>query len=181
LCLQHSPLGLRWADHASAFPTGVNVAATFDRELAFARGQAIGRENRDKGVDVTLGPVAGPLGRQPAGGRIWEGFSPDPILTGVMFAQAIKGIQSTEVMTCAKHFIDNEQEHFRQSHESIDLHYQLINEALSFNIDDIIMHELYLWPFANGVRADVKSMMCVYQQVYNSYSCQNSHLMNYLC
>jgi beta-glucosidase len=72
-------------------------------------------------------------------------MSPDPVLTGVMFAQAIKGIQSTGVIACAKHFIGNEQEHFRQAHESTDVHGQPIDAALSSNIDDITMHELYLW------------------------------------
>ena len=62
------------ADYNSAFPAGVNVAATFNRGLAYARGQAMGQEHRGKGVDVQLGPVAGPLGRAPAGGRNWEGF-----------------------------------------------------------------------------------------------------------
>lgn len=61
-------------DYNSVFPAGVNVAATFDRGLAFARGAAMGAEHRDKGSDVQLGPVAGPLGRSPEGGRNWEGF-----------------------------------------------------------------------------------------------------------
>lgn len=62
------------ADYNSAFPAGVNVAATWDRGLAYARGAAMGVEAREKGVDVLLGPVAGPLGRSPEGGRNWEGF-----------------------------------------------------------------------------------------------------------
>jgi beta-glucosidase len=64
-------LGIRFADYVSAFPAGINVAATWDRSLAYARGVAMGEENRDKGVDVTLGPVCGPLGRIPEGGRGW--------------------------------------------------------------------------------------------------------------
>jgi beta-glucosidase len=91
----------------------------------------MGAEHRAKGVDVQLGPVAGPLGRVPEGGRNWEGFSPDPVLTGVAIAEAIKGIQDQGVVACAKHFILNEQEHFR--------------EQLSSNLDDKTMHELYLW------------------------------------
>lgn len=55
------------------------------------RGNAMGMEHRGKGVDVQLGPVAGPLGRVPEGGRNWEGFSPDPVLTGVAIAQTIMG------------------------------------------------------------------------------------------
>ena len=73
LCLQDSPVGVRDTDFNSVFPAGVNMAATWDRGLAYARGQAMGYEHKGKGVDVQLGPVAGPLGRAPEGGRNWEG------------------------------------------------------------------------------------------------------------
>ena len=69
-----APLTLRAADFNSVFPAGVNVAATFDRGLAYSRGQAMGAEHQMKGSDVQLGPVAGPLGRSPESGRNWEGF-----------------------------------------------------------------------------------------------------------
>lgn len=59
------------ADYNSAFPAGMNIAATWSRDLAYARGQAMGEEHRGKGVDVQLGPVCGPLGRAPEGGRNW--------------------------------------------------------------------------------------------------------------
>ncbi|KAK7706712.1 hypothetical protein SLS64_007543 [Diaporthe eres] len=147
LCLQDSPTGVRDTDFVSVFPAGVNVAATWDRSLAFLRGQGMGEEHAGKGVDVQLGPVAGPLGRSPEGGRNWEGFSPDPVLTGQMFAESIKGIQSAGVMTSAKHYIANEQEHFRQQPESHDFGWN-ITEPNSANLDDVTMHELYLWPFA---------------------------------
>ncbi|KAL8833025.1 MAG: hypothetical protein Q9170_004553 [Blastenia crenularia] len=179
LCLQDSPLGVRDTDYNSAFPAGVNVAATFDRGLAYARGQAMGQEHRGKGVDIQLGPVAGPLGRAPAGGRNWEGFSPDPALTGIMMAQTIQGIQRAGVVACAKHYILNEQEHFRQVPESAGFGF-VINDSLSSNIDDATMHETYLWPFADAVRAGVGSIMCSYNQINNSYGCQNSHTLNYL-
>ena len=61
------------ADYNSAFPAGGTVAASFDRGLWYERGFQMGSEFRDKGVDVMLGPVVGPLGRAPAGGRNWEG------------------------------------------------------------------------------------------------------------
>ncbi|KAI4115783.1 MAG: hypothetical protein LQ338_007808, partial [Usnochroma carphineum] len=179
LCLQDSPLGVRFADYVSAFPAGVNVAATWDRGLAYARGQAMGSEHRGKGVDVQLGPVAGPLGRAPEGGRNWEGFSPDPALTGIMMAQTVQGIQDAGVIACAKHYILNEQEHFRQAPEAVGYGY-MINDSLSSNIDDATLHETYLWPFADAVRAGVGSVMCSYQQINNSYGCQNSYTLNYL-
>lgn len=72
LCMQDSPVGIRFADYASVFSSGQTVAATFDRELMYARGYAMGAEHKKKGVTVQLGPVAGPLGRAPEGGRNWE-------------------------------------------------------------------------------------------------------------
>ncbi|KAI5926455.1 glycoside hydrolase family 3 protein [Camillea tinctor] len=177
LCLQDSPLGIRFGDYVSAFSSGQTVAASFDRDLMYRRGQAMGEENKAKGVNVILGPVAGPLGRAPAGGRNWEGFSPDPYLTGIGMAETIKGIQDAGVIACAKHYILNEQEHFRQVPEAQGYGYN-ITETLSSNIDDKTMHELYLWPFADAVQAGVGSVMCSYQQINNSHGCQNSKTLN---
>jgi len=74
LCLQDGPLGIRFADNITAFPAGVTVGATWNKELMYLRGKAHGQEARLKGVNVLLGPAMGPLGRMPAGGRNWEGF-----------------------------------------------------------------------------------------------------------
>lgn len=166
LCAQDSPLGIRFTDQNSAFPAGINAAATWSKKLFKARGEAMGEEFRGKGVDVMLGPVAGPLGRIPAGGRNWEGFSPDPVLTGIAMSETIKGIQDAGVVACAKHFIGNEQEHYRQQ--------------MSTNMDDQTMHELYMWPFADAVKAGVGSIMCSYNRLNDSYACENSYLLNHL-
>ena len=122
--MQDSPVGVRDTDYNSVFSSGQTVAATFDRGLLYARGYAMGSEHKAKGVTVQLGPVAGPIGRSPEGGRNWEyvkvklekspilmrfrGFSPDPYLTGIGIAETIKGIQDAGVIACAKHFIGNE-------------------------------------------------------------------------
>lgn len=179
MCLQDSPVGVRYTDFNSVFPAGVNVAASWDRDLAYARGRAMGQEHHGKGSDMQLGPVAGPLGRSPEGGRNWEGFSPDPVLTGQMFAESIKGIQSAGVMTAAKHYIANEQEHFRQVSDATSYGFN-ISESISANLDDVTMHELYLWPFADGVKAGATSVLCSYNQINNSQACQNSYALNYL-
>ncbi|RPA94948.1 thermostable beta-glucosidase [Choiromyces venosus 120613-1] len=179
LCLQDSPLGVRLANYVSAFPAGMNAAATWDRALMYERGVAMGEEFRGKGANIALGPVAGPLGRHPEGGRNWEGFSVDPWATGIAMWETVKGIQDAGVVATAKHYIGNEQEHFRQADESngFNTHRQ-IKESISSNIDERTMHELYLWPFADAVRAGVGAIMCSYQQVNNSYGCQNSRLLN---
>ena len=90
ICLMDGPLAIRQADYASVFPAGLTVAASWDRKLANQRGQDMGVEFKGKGSFVQLGPVAGPLGRSGVGGRNWEGFSPDPFLTGELFAEARK-------------------------------------------------------------------------------------------
>ncbi|KAK3321596.1 glycosyl hydrolase family 3 N terminal domain-containing protein [Apodospora peruviana] len=165
-CLEDGPLGVRYTDHNSAFPAGINVAATFSRDLMRRRGEAMGEEFNGKGIDVQLGPVAGPLGRVPQGGRNWEGFSPDPYLTGVAMAETVRGIQSRGVIACAKHYILNEQEHYRN--------------RMDVQIDDRTMHELYLWPFADAVRAGVGSVMCSYNKIHGDYACENGWTNNYL-
>ena len=107
--MHDSPVGIRGSDYNSVFPSGQTSAATWDRGLIYRRGYAMGKEAKGKGITVLLGPVAGPIGRMPAGGRNWEGFSPDPVLTGIGMAESIKGIQDAGTVACAKHFIANEQ------------------------------------------------------------------------
>lgn len=172
LCLQDGPLGMRFVDNGTSFPAGITVGATWNKELMYLRGKAHGFEAKLKGINVLLGPSMGPLGRLPAGGRNWEGFGSDPVLQAIASAQTIKGIQDSGVIATAKHFVGNEQEHFRQSWE------WGTPNALSSNIDDRTLHEIYAWPFAESVRAGVASVMCSYNQVNNSYACQNSKLMN---
>ncbi|KAI0154268.1 glycoside hydrolase superfamily [Xylariaceae sp. FL1272] len=172
LALQDGPLGIRFADNSTAFPAGITVGATWNRDLMYQWGNAHAVEARKKGVNAILGPCIGPLGRMPAGGRNWEGFGADPYLQGVAAAASIQGMQDEGVMATIKHLVGNEQEHFRQPYE-----WGLAN-AISSNIDDRTMHELYLWPFGDAVKAGVASVMCSYNQINNSYSCGNSKLLN---
>ncbi|KND93167.1 putative beta-glucosidase A, partial [Tolypocladium ophioglossoides CBS 100239] len=177
LCMQDGPLGLRFSDYNSAFPVALTAGASWSRHLWRDRGKAMGAEAKGKGVTVLLGPVAGPLGRAPEGGRNAEGFGSDPYLQGLGLANTAVGIQEAGVIACAKHFIANEQEHYRQTGESPQRGFN-ISESLSSNIDDKTLHELYAWPFADAVKAGLGSVMCSYNQVNNSYACQNSRLLN---
>jgi beta-glucosidase len=111
LCFQDGPVGIRFARAKSVtvFPAGVHTASTWDRKLMHARARALGEEARGLGIHVLLAPVAGPLGRHPRGGRNWEGFSPDPYLTGRAMEESVVGLQEVGVQANAKHFIGNEQ------------------------------------------------------------------------
>src|SRR6478609_9778887 len=117
------------------------------------------------------------MGRSVLGGRNWEGFGPDPYLSGVAMHASVSGIQSVGVQACSKHFIGNEQE--TQRTQTTEEDGTVIN-ALSSNIDERTLHEMYLWPFADAVKAGTASVMCSYNRVNQTYSCANHHLLSIL-
>ncbi|KAK2601946.1 glycoside hydrolase 3 [Conoideocrella luteorostrata] len=170
LCLMDAGNGVRATDMVSAWPSGLHVGASWDKNLTHERGLWMAKEFKAKGVNIALGPNAGPLGRTPVGGRNWEGFSVDPYLSGRLNAETITGMQEAGVMANLKHFIGNEQETYRRPYFGV--------EAASSNIDDKTLHEYYLWPFMDGVRAGAASIMCSYNRINNTYGCENSKLMN---
>ncbi|KAK6076215.1 beta-glucosidase g [Seiridium cupressi] len=179
LCLQDGPLAIRVADYASVFEAGVTAASSWDKQILYERGYAMGEEFRAKGSQIALAPVCGPLGRSAYSGRNWEGFAADPYLTGIAMEETVSGIQDAGVQATAKHYIGNEQETMRNPEfDSNGTLTEVLFEAVSANIDDRTMHELYLWPFANAVKANVASVMCSYQRINGSYSCQNSKALN---
>ncbi|KAK9454246.1 glycosyl hydrolase family 3 N terminal domain-containing protein [Dipodascopsis uninucleata] len=177
-CLQDSPLVIRDTDLNSVFPAGLATAATFNKDLVFLRGKAMAQEFKDKGINVLLGPCMGPIGRAPEGGRNWEAFGSDPYLQGVASYHSVLGIQGTGVIATAKHYLLNEQEHFRQYQEWKGFGFKDLEEPYSSNVDERALREIYVWPFADAVRAGVASVMCSYNRVNNSQSCQNSYLLN---
>ncbi|KAG1762842.1 glycoside hydrolase family 3 protein [Suillus occidentalis] len=163
LCLEDSPLSVRFADYATAFPAGIQAASTWNRALMRARGLALGQEFKGKGVNIALGPMMN-MGRVAQGGRNWEGFGADPFLTGESAYETILGLQNGGVQATAKHFINNEQEHFRTSESS--------------NVDDRTQHEIYAHPFLRSVMAGVSSVMCSYNLINETYACNNDKMLN---
>jgi beta-glucosidase len=89
----------------------------------------------------------------------------------------VNGMQDAGVQSCSKHFIGNEQETQRTNTLLAD---GTNVEAISSNIDDRTLHELYLWPFADAVKAGTASVMCAYNRVNETYSCENSELLSRL-
>ncbi|MEP7001927.1 MAG: glycoside hydrolase family 3 N-terminal domain-containing protein, partial [bacterium] len=116
---------------ATQLPSGMAVAASFDRSVATHFGDVIGQETRDLALHVLEGPGLN-LARVPQGGRNFEYFGEDPFLTGTMAVAEIRAIQAHGVIAMAKHFIANEHETARAS----------VNEI----VDDRALHELYLLP-----------------------------------
>lgn len=92
------------------------------------------------------------MGRNTRGGRNWEGFGPDPYLAGVAMNSTVIGIQAAGVQAAAKHYIANEQETQRGSTSlsgGLTVSNGTIIDALSSNVDDRTLHELYIWPFVS--------------------------------
>lgn len=83
---------------------------------------------------------------------------------------SVLGIESQGVQSCSKHFIGNEQE--TQRDQKIDAN-GTVTEALSSDIDDRTLHELYMWPFADAVRAGTSSVMCAYSRINGKYACED--------
>lgn len=125
-------------------------------------GKLMGAEFRGKGINVALTPMMN-MARVPEGGRNWEGQGADPYLAAISASLQVKGVESQGVIATAKHFIGNEQEHAR--------------ESASSNIDDRTLHEFYLPPFEECVKAGAGAIMCAYNRVNGTYACENPHLL----
>ncbi|KUI65235.1 putative beta-glucosidase M [Cytospora mali] len=170
LCFADAPDGLRGQEFVSSFPAGIHVASTFDKNLMYDYGRALGQQYYAKGVNVILGPCAGPMGRMARGGRNWEGLSADPYLAGIGMGAITKGIQDQGVIATPKHYLFNEQEYRRFKGHA--------GESISSNVDDRTLHELYGFPFMDALHAGAGAVLCGYNAANYSYVCQNSKLLN---
>ncbi|KAJ3386796.1 hypothetical protein HDU84_001298 [Entophlyctis sp. JEL0112] len=158
LNLQDSPMGVSIANDVTAFPSGLNVASTFDKILMEQYGAAMGKEFRELGFSIQLGPAMN-LMRAPAAGRNWEGPGGDPYLASVSASRIVRGIQSNGVIATAKHFIGNEQELFRTTSSS--------------NIDKRTFMEVYFAPFEACVREGVGAIMGSYNKINQKHACSS--------
>lgn len=117
---------------AAFFPSGISMGATFNPDLAFEVGQHLAEEVKSKSASVLLAPTAC-CHRSPLGGRNFESYSEDPLLSGKMASGYIRGVQSRGVAATMKHFVANEQETQRLYVDEI--------------IDETPLREIYLKPF----------------------------------
>jgi beta-glucosidase len=149
---------------AACFPVGVALAATWNKALVQNVGEALGEEAKTKGAQVLLGPTIN-LQRTPVGGRNFECFSEDPILTGDLAVSYINGVQSEGVAACPKHFVANDTEFERQS--------------ISSDVDERTLRELYLLPFEAAVKdGDAWSIMTAYNKINGVFASSHDELLN---
>lgn len=149
-------LGLSGSVPATCFPPAVGLAQTWNRELAAQVGAAIAAEAKAAQVAVVLGPGIN-LKRSPLGGRNFEYFSEDPVLTAHLATAWVNGLQSRGVGASLKHFAANNQETDRM--------------RVSADIDSRTLHELYLRAFRSVVRqAQPWTVMCSYNRINGVYA-----------
>jgi beta-glucosidase len=136
---------------SSSLPCPSALGATWDPGLVRELAAALGAEARGKGVDVLLAPTIN-LMRTPLGGRGFECFAEDPVLTAVLAVAFVRGVQGAGVAATAKHFVGNDSETERWTYDA--------------RISEPVLRELYLAPFEACVReAGVALVMAAYNKV----------------
>src|SRR6059058_153560 len=140
LVMSDGPVGVRgevWEGEPSTnVPSPTALAATWDPDLAHRVGRLLAAEARAKGVDVLLAPTVN-LHRSPLGGRHFECYSEDPLLTGEIGAAYVTGVQSGGVAATVKHFVANDSETQRMTYDA--------------RLDERTLFEIYLAPFEAAV------------------------------
>ena len=143
--------GVSGAAPACLLPNASTLASSWDESLLHEAGELLADEAGRQGVDVVLGPTIN-LHRSPLGGRLFECFSEDPLLTGRLAAALVRGLQGRGVGACLKHLVGNEAETERHT--------------VDVRIDSATLREVYLLPFEIAVAdANPWLLMAAYNRV----------------
>ncbi|MFE3194994.1 beta-glucosidase [Nocardia sp. NPDC059240] len=137
-------------DPSVSLPSGTALAATWDRDLLTEIGALIAAEARRKDVYAVLGPTIN-VHRSPLGGRHFECFSEDPLLTAEIAEAYVRSVQAHGVSACPKHYVANDSETERFTADVI--------------ADERTLRELYLYPFERSVEAGAWMIMAAYNSV----------------
>lgn len=170
------PLGLRRAKDLKdgggkgcypsvAYPSAQTVAQTWNKRLARELGNCLAYDCIDLGVDILLGPGIN-IKRTPVAGRNFEYFSEDPILSGIMAEEYVRGVQEKHVGATVKHYCANNLEYCR--------HYA------SSEVDEAVLREIYLKPFELAVKAKPYMVMTSYNLVNGVRMSENADLIRVL-
>ena len=150
-------------DSATFFPTGSALAATWSDELAREYGKGMSIEARLRGKDMILGPAIN-IQRVPTGGRTYEYFSEDPLLSSVLATEYVLGVQENGTAVCLKHYALNNQEDHRG--------------YVDVQVSERAMREIYLPPFEMSVRkGDAWGVMSAYNKVRGYWCSENKELL----
>ena len=155
--------GISWSGTRSAcIPCGAALGATWDPAVVGEVAGVLGREAAARGVQVHLAPTVN-LHRTPIGGRNFECFSEDPVLTAALAVAYVRAVQANRVASCIKHFIANDTEFERNT--------------ISSEVDERTLREAYLIPFEDAVDAGVRSVMSSYNRLNGTYAGEHPWLL----
>lgn len=172
------PVGVRQG-LATAMPTGLALAATFDEGHAAASGRVVGTEARVKGNAFSLGPTVD-IVRDPRAGRSFEGFGEDPWLASQIAVGWIRGLRAAKTLATVKHFAANNQEGAGPGSPDwfIGLGGQGNRYVQNSIVDDRTLREIYLPPYEAAVRqAGAEAVMCAYNRVNGPKACASQPLI----
>ena len=159
-----NPLGLRAGDGATALPSGLAIAATWNADLASAGGALVADEAAHLGFNVLLGGGVN-LTREPRNGRNFEYLGEDPLLAGTLAGAAVRGTQDRHVLSTVKHFVLNAQETGRH--------------VLNAVLDPARLRESDLLAFELAIEGGHPgAVMCAYNRVNGPYACDSAPLLN---
>jgi beta-glucosidase len=169
IALSDGPIGVRGLKFTggqlvSLFPNATMLAASWDSETAYEVGAMLAEEAIRQNIHVVLGPTIN-LHRTPLGGRLFEAYSEDPLLTGKLAAAYVRGLQDQGVGATPKHLIANESETERNTVNSV--------------VDEATLRELYLLPFEIAVEeGKAWSIMAAYNDVNGVAATEQHHVNN---
>ena len=146
------------------YPPGILLGSTWNPEVIYAVGEALGKEARAYGINVLLGTPNVNIHRDIRNGRLFEGYSEDPCLAASLAPSLVKGVQKSGVAANVKHFAANHQETNRMN---IDEH-----------ISERALHELYYPGFKACVEAGVATVMSAYNQINGVPCTENRTLLS---
>ena len=151
-------------DSCTAYPALTCLAATFNPELSYRYGKALGEEARFRRKDIILGPGVN-IYRNPLSGRNFEYMGEDPYLSSVMVVPYIRGVQENGVAACVKHFVLNNQEKWR--------------DTINVVVSERALNEIYLPAFKAAVtEGGVWAVMGSYNKYKGEYCSHNDTLIN---
>ena len=150
------------AERTTQFPAFIMLAATFNPDLAYKYGHAVGEEARMAGAGVILGPGMN-IYRNARCGRNFEYLGEDPHLAASIIYDYVTGMQSTGTLACAKHFLGNQTEFYRRRSNSI--------------IDERAIMEIYTPAFKAAIDAGVATVMTAYNQLNGEWAGESKYVI----
>ena len=169
MAFSDGPTGVRGlkftgGEHVALFPSATVLASAWSEETAYEVGEMLAEEAERQQIHVVLGPTIN-LHRTPLGGRLFEAYSEDPLLTGKLAAAYVRGMQGRGTGACLKHLVANESETLRNYVNSV--------------VSETALREVYLLPFEIAVQdGDAWSIMAAYNDVNGVPATEQDHVNN---